>query len=900
MRIYKDRFGNEIKVIQILKHYTDKKNYYLFERKKDQQYFILPEQEFQKNFTKVTSNLNTIEKIAIYSNVFRGREDVYAKSYFNNEGRIQYYPSYCYGWKNLKPAERTCEPLTKSVIKEHLRGEKHIGIFPILKDDTCFFLAIDLDKKNWKQIVTQLRKVCRKYSLEANVELSRSGNGAHVWFFFEQAVSCKLARDFGKKLLELTMQETNTLSFDAFDRFFPNQDFLPKGGFGNLIALPLNGKYYFEGTTLFIDDNFTPFKDQWRFLSRVQKINTKKLEEIVGIPILLDIPTKNIHVTLTNTLEFSKSELSPQLLYRLKKIASFANPEFYLRQASRQSTYLTPQRIYLYEETATLLKLPRGLLTEVKKVIPKLIEKDTRDLNRQLKINFVGKLFFEQGIALQMLDNANEGILAARTGFGKTVLSSALIAKKRVKTIILVHNSQLLEQWKLQLQEHLNFLEEEAVRYTPTGKKKVIGYIGDYSSRKKWVTRLVDVVMIQSLFKRDDLSDFLNNYDMMIVDECHHVTARMFEYVVAQFKGKYLYGLTATPERKNGHEPILFQRIGPILYEAKIEDDSSFERYLNLRFTNFGKLDPTIIASHDFIELSNKIANDEFRNKLILKDILAMYKQQKKILVICNRHLQLVELQKALARENISNLFLITGKTKKKEREHNLKLIAELEATEPFILLSTGKFIGEGFDMPQLDTLFIAAPLAWKNNLIQYAGRIHREFQEKKVVQIFDYVDFHVPYLEKMFQKRQTAYRKMNYCTINSEQKQILYTAKDYEKEFLEDLKMTKETVIIVADSVIVSRLSSLKNKYLSKKFNIYCYDSEYNRKLSQKVSGKNIAFNFYDRKYGTSVVIMDNIMWYGSITLFVKNASEEQSLLRLESTSLVKEFLETWKKWIK
>ncbi|CVO33931.1 helicase [Streptococcus pneumoniae] len=414
---------------------------------------------------------------------------------------------------------------------------------------------------------------------------------------------------------------------------------------------------------------------------------------------------------------------------------------------------------------------------------------DRRKVQRSISVEFKGELTLEQELALSDMTSKENGLLHAETGFGKTVLGAALISKRKAKTIILVHNRQLLDQWLDRLNHFLTFEEEEATRYTASGREKVIGYVGQYGGTKKWLSELVDVVMIQSLFKLENSQSLLDEYEMMIVDECHHVSALMFEKDVAQFRGKYLYGLTATSERKNGHEPIVFQRIGEIIHTAD-KRETDFKRQLQLRFTSFGHLEIEKTKASNFIQLSDWIAIDSARNQLILKDILAQVAEGRNILVLVNRIQQINVFEKLLKEKEVDDFYIISGKTKVRERTSLLEILEQLD--KGFVLLSTGKYIGEGFDLPQLDTLILAAPFSWKNNLIQYAGRIHRNYKGKSLVRIFDYVDIHVPYLEKMFQKRQVAYRKMDYRVIDGEEKQFVYVDSRYENVLREDLYSSK------------------------------------------------------------------------------------------------------------
>ncbi|WP_447383118.1 TOTE conflict system archaeo-eukaryotic primase domain-containing protein [Streptococcus pseudopneumoniae] len=824
MAVFVSLDGIVVEVLDVFSSFNGDSEFFLCKRLKDKSQFVMERSRFEEMFQLQSSHLTTQEKLQLFTSVFAGRFDVYAKSFINDQGKIQYFPSYDYGWKQLSPEKRSFQTLTDSVLKSHFRGETAIGIFPMHLDDSCYFLVLDLDEGDWKEAGLTIRRIARERQMEAHLEISRSGHGLHIWFFFEEAIPSREARLFGKKLLELAMQESMQLSFDSFDRMFPNQDVLPKGGFGNLIALPFQGEAYHQGRTVFVDEQFQPYEDQWRYLQEIQRVSTAKVALLIQEELGKEELDKELKVVLSNMIQLEKSSVTPKTLFFLKNMASFSNPEFYLKQAMRQPTYQIPERMYLFGESDHYLWLPRGLLYPLQdkfntlrkslqttsaspcrtQVLPTasflvcsliFIEyeqgsvEDRRKVQRSIRVEFKGELTFEQELALSDMTSKENGLLHAETGFGKTVLGAALISERKTKTIILVHNRQLLDQWLDRLKCFLTFEEEEATRYTPSGRERVIGYVGQYGGTKKWLSGLVDVVMIQSLFKLENSQSLLDEYEMMIVDECHHVSALMFEKVVAQFRGKYLYGLTATPERKNGHEPIVFQRIGEILHTAD-KRETDFKRQLQLRFTSFGHLEIEKTKASNFIQLSDWIATDSARNQLILKDILAQVAEGRNILVLVNRIQQIDVFEKLLKEKEVDDCYIISGKTKVRERTSLLETLEQLD--KGFVLLSTGKYIGEGFDLPQLDTLILAAPFSWKNNLIQYAGRIHRNYKDKSLVRIFDYVDIHVPYLEKMFQKRQVAYRKMDYCVIAGEEKPFVYVDSRYENVLREDLYSSK------------------------------------------------------------------------------------------------------------
>ncbi|HEW5387757.1 TPA: DEAD/DEAH box helicase family protein [Streptococcus pneumoniae] len=888
MAVFVSLDGIVVEVLDVFSSFNGDSEFFLCKRLKDKSQFVMERSQFEEMFQLQSSRLTTQEKLQLFTSVFAGRYDVYAKSFINDQGKIQYFPSYDYGWKQLLPEKRSFQTLTDSVLKSHFRGETAIGIFPMYLDDSCHFLVLDFDEGDWKEAGLTIRRIARERQMEAHLEISRSGHGLHIWFFFEEAIPSREARLFGKKLLELAMQESMQLSFDSFDRMFPNQDVLPKGGFGNLIALPFQGEAYHQGRTVFVDEQFQPYEDQWRYLQEIQRVSTAKVALLIQEELGKQELDKELKIVLSNMIQLEKSSVTPKTLFFLKNMASFSNPEFYLKQAMRQPTYQIPERMYLFGESDHYLWLPRGLLYPLQDKFKQVSVEDRRKVQRSISVEFKGELTFEQELALSDMTSKENGLLHAETGFGKTVLGAALISERKTKTIILVHNKQLLDQWLDRLNCFLTFEEEEAIRYTASGREKVIGYVGQYGGTKKWLSKLVDVVMIQSLFKLENSQSLLDEYEMMIVDECHHVSALMFEKVVAQFRGKYLYGLTATPERKNGHEPIVFQRIGEILHTAD-KRETDFKRQLQLRFTSFGHLEIEKTKASNFIQLSDWIATDSARNQLILKDILAQVAEGRNILVLVNRIQQIDVFEKLLKEKEVDDCYIISGKTKVRERTSLLETLEQLD--KGFVLLSTGKYIGEGFDLPQLDTLILAAPFSWKNNLIQYAGRIHRNYKDKSLVRIFDYVDIHVPYLEKMFQKRQVAYRKMDYRVIEGEEKQFVYVDSRYEKVLREDLAGERQECLLILPYVHQTKLMNFLKEFRISQIEICIPETVANKAWLDQLKSQKIKVSFTQSKIVTPILLVNKtIVWYGAMPLLGK--VDEMTILRLESASIVSELV--------
>ena len=888
MAVFVSLDGIVVEVLDVFSSFNGDSEFFFCKRLKDKSQFVMERSQFEEIFQLQSSRLTTQEKLQLFTSVFAGRYDVYAKSFINDQGKIQYFPSYDYGWKQLPPEKRSFQTLTNSVLKSHFRGEIAIGIFPMHLDDSCYFLVLDLDEGDWKEAGLTIHRIAREHQIESHLEISRSGQGIHIWFFFEEAIPSREARLFGKKLLELAMQESMQLSFDSFDRMFPNQDVLPKGGFGNLIALPFQGEAYHQGRTVFVDEYFQPYEDQWRYLQEIQRVSTAKVALLIQEELGKQELDKELKVVLSNMIQLEKSSVTPKTLFFLKNMASFSNPEFYLKQTMRQPTYQIPERMYLFGESDHYLWLPRGLLYPLQDKFKQVVVEDRRKVQRSIRVAFKGELTLEQELALSDMTSKENGLLHAETGFGKTVLGAALISKRKTKTIILVHNKQLLDQWLDRLNHFLTFEEKEATRYTASGREKVIGYVGQYGGTKKWLSKLVDVVMIQSLFKLENSQSLLDEYEMMIVDECHHVSALMFEKIVAQFRGKYLYGLTATPERKNGHEPIVFQRIGEILHTAD-KRETDFKRQLQLRFTSFGHLEIEKTKASNFIQLSDWIATDSVRNQMILKDILDQVAEGRNILVLVNRIQQIDVFEKLLKEKEVDDFYIISGKTKVRERTSLLETLEQLD--KGFVLLSTGKYIGEGFDLPQLDTLILAAPFSWKNNLIQYAGRIHRNYKDKSLVRIFDYVDIHVPYLEKMFQKRQVAYRKMDYCVIEGEEKQFVYVDSRYENVLREDLAGERQECMLILPYVHQTKLMNFLKEFRISQIEICIPETVANKSWLYQLKSKKIKVSFTQSKIVTPILLVNKtIVWYGAMPLLGK--VDEMTILRLESASIASEIV--------
>jgi hypothetical protein len=537
------------------------------------------------------------EKIKLFKSLFKGRMDVFAYRWESKDGRIGYTPACDLEWQKpicQKPLikcsvckHRKLSSLTDQVLFNHLSGEKTVGIYPLQQDETCFFLAFDFDKQNWQQDVSAFVNECKSLNIPAHIERSRSGNGAHVWIFFSEKISAELARKFGMHLLTKTLEQRHQIGIDSFDRMFPNQDTLPRGGFGNLIALPLQLHSKNEGKSVFVDENFLPFEDQWLYLSSIQKMSKQEILLLLKNPVqsqikesrVLSAMPKIIKVNKKNGLYILKEGIPSSILSKMILLSTFKNPEFYKAQSKRLSTYGMQRVISCFEEDSKHLILPRGCYAELVKLLKEhSIEMEivTEQFEGEsIEANFAGHLTSQQEEAVLELMKHENGTLAASTGFGKTVTAAALIAKRKTNTLIIVDRTQLLQQWVEKLALFL---------------KKQTQEIGQIGGGKKKVTGQIDVATIQSLNSKGEIKSFITQYGQIIVDECHHISAFTFEKVLKQVRAKYVFGLTATPIRKDGLHPIIFMQCGPIRFktDAKIQAKiRPFKHKLIPRYTNF-------------------------------------------------------------------------------------------------------------------------------------------------------------------------------------------------------------------------------------------------------------------------------------------------------------------------
>jgi len=752
-------------------------------------------------------------KISLIRRLFRGREDVYARRWESPKtGKSGYQPACRNEWadgvcnkRRVKCADcphREFLPLSESVLRCHIAGHERpgdkasrdfiIGIYPMLRDETCWFLAVDFDKSAWQQDSAAFLETCGLRHIPAGLERSRSGRGAHAWIFFAEPVPANLARQLGAFLTTDTMKRRPEIGFDSYDRFFPNQDTLPKGGFGNLIALPFQGIARKAGNTLFVDQDFTPYPDQWAFLSSLQPMSCSKLTAIIEeahrhgdimgvrmvlmddnedepwtappsrrlseVPIEGSIP-KSVNLVLGNQIYIEQDRLPPALRNKLVRLAAFQNPEFYKAQAMRLPTFGKPRVISCAEDFTRHIALPRGCGDEATDLLQSLGIKvdlvDERCSGIPISIEFQGELTSEQDQAAKILLAHDDGVLAASTAFGKTVVAISIIAARRVNTLILVHRQQLMDQWIARLSAFLG-IDPKQIGGIGGGKHKPTGFI--------------DVALLQSLCQKGVVDDLVAEYGHLVVDECHHVSASSFEQVARASKARYVLGLSATPTRKDGHHPIIFMQCGPIRYRDNARNQAAqrpFEHKLVVRRTAF-MLPPELSSQEKTAiqDIYSALAMDNQRNNLILDDIISAIEAGRSPVVITERkdHLELLagELGKA-----VRNVIVLKGGMGARQRKTITEKLASIPDSEERVIVATGRYLGEGFDDARLDTLFLTMPISWKGTLSQYAGRLHRMHANKKDVRIYDYADLNVTMLARMYERRLKGYGSLGYSQID-------------------------------------------------------------------------------------------------------------------------------------
>ena len=892
--------------------------------------------------------LSLHEKVILFRSLFKGREDVFARRWYSKtSGKAGYRPVCENEWnsqlcdkKQLKCADcanRQFSPLTDDDVYRHLEGKDLegrdvIGLYVLNEDNTCHLLCTDFDDKNcehgYHDDVLAFTDVCNSWHIPCSVERSRSGNGAHVWIFFESPVPAIKARRLGNAILTEATERNGTISFKSYDRFFPNQDTLPEGGLGNLVALPLQGNARKNGNSVFVNEYFEPYPDQWEYLLNVGKLSELALDELLKqtshiqtlgelsrisenkpweVPLASGIEKSDfaseIVITRANLLYIPLCQLSSKVLNHLRRIASFRNPEFYKKQAMRLSTYNTPRIISCADITDDYLALPRGCEDAVTSLLQekevRYIFDDRTNYGKPISVQFIGELRVGQQEAVNCLTTGNNGVLSATTAYGKTVASIGLIAKLGVNTLVLVHTKALLDHWVRKLEQ---FLVIDTIPEIKGGKRRQgrsSTPIGTLSSAGNHLHGIIDIALIQSCISDNEVKPFVKDYGMVIVDECHHVSAVSFEQVLKTVNAHYVYGLTATPVRQDGQDPIIFMQCGPIRYSADTKaqmQSQSFQRLLVPRFTPFRSV---IGDNLSFTRVAQQLSEDECRNQFIIKDVIEALKEGRTPIILASRTSHVATLSELL-KPHCPNVISLIGSESTKEKRQKMEFLQSIPPTEPLVIVATGKYVGEGFDYARLDTLFLVSPVSWKGIVAQYAGRLHREFEGKQDVQIYDYIDIHVPVCETMYRKRLKGYASIGYVIRNNElfdsffpTIDVIYNANNFESPFLSDISNPKLGIVISCPKVRIRQQSPITKQLIhlaAKGVKIMLYTKEENEDTFQ-LQQQGISVAIISTLSLHLAIIDKTIIWYGSINILGYHSSED-NLIRFKDPEIATNLL--------
>jgi hypothetical protein len=707
--------------------------------------------------------LTPFQKIQIFKNFFRGREDVFAMRWEKQDKSASGYTPVCLNeWKQglrNKLMRKKCKDcghkeyarLNDRHIEQHLIGNRIYGIYPLLENNSSYFLAADFDGKEWEKNAVSYLKKCMEHNLPAYLERSRSGNGGHVWIFFENSYPAYKSRNIGLNILREAKIIDQFSKEDAFDRLFPNQDVLSGEGFGNLIALPLQGHSRKSGNTVFLDweNNLEPFPDQWNFLQETEKVSEKILNDLYDqfngkAKYVKKSGLKNITIVVRERLLIDKNGLPGAVVNFLRDELNLFNLEYAIRKKMGINVHKVEKYFKLIEDAGGKVVIPRGFLRKLKDFMSEqgmpFEIVDERTKLKKVKFETSHKLFEHQKEAVEQILASENGLLVAPPGSGKTIMGIDTIARLKQPTLILVHKKQIFSQWMERIEGFLGIPKKD---------------IGQFVSAKKKIGSKITVAMVQTLSRLENMNDLSGKFGLVIVDECHHMPAKMFRGVITKLNPYYLYGFTATPERKNNDEKLIYIYLGEVLHTINANynqpKNSKSKTEVVVRETNLQI--PFKVKADNFQILYKIISFDSERNKNIAEDIKKEADKGQKCLVLTERKEHVEVLSHYLKKDY--EIIQLTGDLTAKKRKEKIQQIYDGNFQ---ILLATGQLIGEGSDFPNLDCLFLVYPFAFQGKLTQYIGRIQRGGQNSN--KIYDYRDKKVEYLERLFKKRLKYYRK--------------------------------------------------------------------------------------------------------------------------------------------
>ena len=807
------------------------------------------------------------EKMAVrFFSMFWGREDVYAKR--GKKGG--YFPQCDNRWNSsLCPKQQgkkifcnECEhkkwtKVSARKIIAHLIGNKEdgsdvIGVYPLLPDGKCRFIVFDFDNHEkgaeatdfaniddeWHKEVDALRKICIINGIKPLVERSRSGRGAHVWIFFKKAIPAGVARNFGFLLLDKGSASINLKSFHYYDRMYPSQDVA--NGIGNLIALPLQGQALKNGNSAFIDENWNAYPNQWDILfNNTEKLSIKEIEQYMGkwreelaenkekvydadrytrpkpwrkkCEFFKEDVVGKIHIVLSNGIYIDTLNLMPRIQNQIRSLAAFDNPEFYKNKRLGYSNYYNFSAVYLGKDIDGYIQIPRGLrekiIEECEKAGIPIDVSDEREIGHPIRVDFKGDLRTQQELAAEKLLSHSDGVLSAATAFGKTVVCSYLIAERKVNTLILLQSKDLLNQWIDELNKFLEIREEPPEYITKTGrKKKRQDVIGVLHGNKNTLTGIIDVAMVGSMYKKGEFNDLVNSYGMVIMDECHHAASKTSIELLQKINAKYVYGVSATPKRGDDLDKIIYMLLGPLRHKfTSLEraQEQGIGHYFIPRYT---RVVDNIESKNDINKAYNLISDSKVRNEMIIEDVRSCV-NKKQTPVILTRFKDHAKYLYDGLKNMADHVFLLYGDNSDKKNADIRAELKKIPQDETLILIATGQKIGEGFDFPRLDVLMLAAPVSFEGRLEQYVGRLNRDYEGKEAVYVYDYIDSHIRFFDRMYAKRLRTYKKIGF-SIWTEDKQpkqtinAIYDSGNYTEKFERDLVEAEKTIVISSPNI--------------------------------------------------------------------------------------------------
>lgn len=903
-----------------------------------------------------------------YFAVFWGRTDVYAKRGRNGG----YFPQCENRWNDkLCPKQQgekiRCEDcentqwskLTVKKIMNHLVGNKEdasdvIGVYPLLPGDTCRFIVFDFDNhekgaeatdfanvdEEWHKEVDALRMICEKNGITPLVERSRSGRGAHVWIFFKKPISAVLARNFGFLLLDRGQASINMKSFQYYDRMYPCQD--TAGSLGNLIALPLQGQALKNGNSAFVDKNWNAYPDQWDILlNHTEKLSIEELErhmekwkeeisETTGITSvsIADRPKPwkkkqtfdksdvvgKLHIILGNGVYIDTLNLMPRIQNQIRSMAAFDNPIFYKNKRLGYSNYNNFSAVYMGRDIDGYICIPRGfrevLIGNCEEAGIEYDIADHREKGRPIRVKFNGDLRTGQDLAADRMLRYDYGILSATTAFGKTVVCSYLISQRKVNTLILLQNKDLLEQWVEELNKFLDINEEPPVYKTKTGReKRRNSVIGVLTGNKKTLTGIIDVAMVGSMYSKGNFNEFINSYGMVIMDECHHCGSNTSIEVMQKVNARYVYGVSATPKRGDNLEKIIYMLLGPIRHSYTAKERAREQGIDYFVYPRFTRVIDTNEAKTDINGAYSLISDNSVRNEMIIADTKASVAAGRSPVILTRLKEQAKYFYDSLS-DSADYVFILYGDNSDKENSEVRRKLREVSNDKSLVLIATGQKIGEGFDFPRLDTLMLVAPVSFDGRLEQYVGRLHRNYEGKKDIIVYDYIDSHIRAFENMYLKRLRTYRRLGYSlisdmTVEKQNANSIYDSGNYADVFEQDLVEAEKRFIISSPLIEQDKIdrflyiikprqeAGCKATVITSDPETSCFSgAEYYYSMIRQMQAVGIHIITKDRIDERFALIDDELVWHGGMNLLGKEDVWD-NLMRIKSAQVSEELLE-------